>query len=107
VPDPKPVLLIRSTGYIATNEYLIASVRGHRLESVECAPDIETGRGRRRSWASFDANRGVVLPGRSSFHFDLDDDRRRLEELLSSLEDEGSAGLPCLRPDRWMGRIDR
>jgi capsular polysaccharide biosynthesis protein len=75
--DPKPVLLIRSTAYTASNEYLIASVRGHHLETVACRPDTGHEGGLRRAWAS----EPVRQPG---FHFDLDGDRSRLEQILRS-----------------------
>jgi capsular polysaccharide biosynthesis protein len=85
---PKRVVLIRSSSYIATNEYLIASVRGHRLETIECRADIARVHSAPRIRASSDADGDLVLPGRSSFHFDLDRDRRRLEELVPPLQDE-------------------
>jgi capsular polysaccharide biosynthesis protein len=79
-PEPKQVLLIRSTGYTATNEYLIASVRGHHLETIACRPDVDPPPERLRAWPADGINRSPIL--RSSFHFDLDGDRRRLEEIL-------------------------
>ena len=37
---PKHVILVGSESYSATNEYLIASVLGHRLDLVLCRPDV-------------------------------------------------------------------
>ena len=42
VMDPKRVILVGSTTYTARNEYLIASVLGHRIDSVACVPDDPT-----------------------------------------------------------------
>jgi capsular polysaccharide biosynthesis protein len=80
--DPKPVLLIRSTGYTATNEYMISAVRGHHLETIACRPDVDPRGRRHRAWPADRANQSPAL--RSPFHFDLDGDRRRLEQILRS-----------------------
>jgi capsular polysaccharide biosynthesis protein len=40
--DPKHVIMIGSTAYTARNEYLIASLLGHRIDSVTCVPDDPT-----------------------------------------------------------------
>ncbi len=40
--DPKRVIMISSTAYTARNEYLMASVLGHRIDSVTCVPDDPT-----------------------------------------------------------------
>ena len=37
---PKHVILVGSESYTATNEYLISSVIGHRLDLVLCRPDV-------------------------------------------------------------------
>ena len=37
--DSKRVIMISSTAYTARNEYLIASVLGHQIDSVTCVPD--------------------------------------------------------------------
>jgi capsular polysaccharide biosynthesis protein len=42
VDDPKRVIMIGSTAYTARNEYLIASLLGHRIDSVTCVPDDPT-----------------------------------------------------------------
>lgn len=78
--EPKPVLLIRSQGYTASNEYLIASVRGHRLETLTGHPDAERAGGSRRAWPTDWDNRD--LAARSAFHVDLEADREQLEEML-------------------------
>ena len=42
---PKHVILVGSESYTASNEYLISSVVGHRLDLVLCRPDVpRTGR---------------------------------------------------------------
>jgi capsular polysaccharide biosynthesis protein len=78
--EPKPVLLIRSTGYRASNEYLISSVRGHRLETLTGRPDAARAEGPRRAWPTDRENRD--LAARSAFHVDLEADREQLEEML-------------------------
>ncbi len=80
--DPKPVLLIRSSGYAATNEYMISSVRGHHLEVIECPPDRASG-GNPRAWLTDKQNQSPAI--RSPFHFDLDADGERLEQILRAL----------------------
>jgi capsular polysaccharide biosynthesis protein len=40
--QPKRVIMISSTAYTARNEYLFASVLGHRIDSVVCVPDDPT-----------------------------------------------------------------
>jgi len=37
--DPKRVITVGSTAYTARNEYLIASVLGHSMNSIACVPD--------------------------------------------------------------------
>ena len=37
---PKHVILVASESYTATNEYLISSVVGHRLDLALCRPDV-------------------------------------------------------------------
>ncbi len=37
---PKHVILVASESYTATNEYLLASILGHRLDLVLCRPDL-------------------------------------------------------------------
>ena len=79
-PDPKPVLLIRSTGYTASNEYMIAAVRGHHIETIACCPDLDS-QGRRRLASPADrVNQSPAI--RSAFHFDLGADKERLEQIL-------------------------
>ena len=88
--DPKPVLLIRSTGYNASNEYLIASVRGHRLETLTGLPDAARTRGSRHAWPTDRDNRDPAA--RAAFHVDLDAERGGLDELLRNLADEAQKG---------------
>ena len=77
--NPKRVVLIRSAGYTPSNEYLIASVRGHTLDVVSCRPDIPAPPGV-FSRASFE----------SAFHFDADTDGRVLARILDALDAEGT-----------------
>ena len=74
-PTPKRVVLIRGAGYTPSNEYLIASVRGHTLDVVSCTPDVPVPSGPfvRASFAS-------------AFHFDADTDGRALTRILDSLD---------------------
>ncbi len=44
---PKHVILVSSESYTASNEYLISSVVGHRLDLVLCRADITKDEGRR------------------------------------------------------------
>jgi capsular polysaccharide biosynthesis protein len=81
-PGPKPVLLVRSTGYTASNEYLIATVRGHHIETIACCPDRDSPGRRRRAAPADKANQSPAI--RSTFHFDLEGDGRRLEQILRS-----------------------
>ncbi|MFT4010308.1 MAG: glycosyltransferase 61 family protein, partial [Nocardioidaceae bacterium] len=39
VRDPKHVITIASERYIARNEYMMAAVRGHRMDTVLCVPE--------------------------------------------------------------------
>ena len=64
---PKHVVVVGSESYTATNEYLISSVVGHRLDLVRCRPDVPP-RGRGFDNASYqsdftydDAREGVFL----------------------------------------------
>jgi hypothetical protein len=64
---PKHVVLVGSESYTASNEYLISSVVGHRLDLVLCRPDVPK-RGPRFSNASYqsdftydDGREGVFL----------------------------------------------
>ena len=79
--EPKDVLLIRTTSYGARNEYLIASIRGHRLRVLWCEPDIPQPPG---GWsrAAFS----------SSFAVDLERDEAFLREQLSQMPDPPPAG---------------
>ena len=90
--DPKPVLLVRSTGYTASNEYLIASVRGHRLETLTGRPDVERPRGVSQAWPTDWDNRDPAA--RSAFHVDLDAEQGGLDELLRRLSEGVPEGVP-------------
>jgi capsular polysaccharide biosynthesis protein len=64
---PKHVVLVGSESYTASNEYLVSSVVGHRLDLVLCRPDVPK-QGRRFSNASYqsdytydDRREGVLL----------------------------------------------
>ena len=64
---PKHVILVGSESYTASNEYLISSVVGHRLDLVLCRPDVPKTKRRfdNRSYQSDftydDAREGVFL----------------------------------------------
>ncbi len=64
--DPKRVVLIGSTAYTARNEYLIAALLGHQIDSIACTPDDPTSY-------------------QSTFWFDHDREGRYLQEVLDSL----------------------
>ncbi len=70
---PRQVILIGSESYNATNEYLIASVLGHRLDLVLCRPD--TPRAGRFSPAAYHSN----------FTYDPDREGRFLQMVLADL----------------------
>jgi capsular polysaccharide biosynthesis protein len=71
---PKQVILIGSESYTASNEYLISSAVGHRLDLVICRPDVpKTGRGF--------SNRSY----QSDFTFDPDREGVFLREVLAGL----------------------
>ncbi len=88
--DPKPVLVIRSTGYTASNEYLIASVRGHRLETLTGRPDVERTRGVGQAWPTDWDNRDPA--SHAAFHVDLDAAHAGLEALRQLPSDEAQKG---------------
>jgi capsular polysaccharide biosynthesis protein len=71
---PKHVLLVASETYTASNEYLISSVLGHRLDLVLCRSD-RPRRGRGFDNASYQAD----------FTFDADREGVFLREVLASL----------------------
>jgi hypothetical protein len=52
---PKHVVLVGSESYTASNEYLVSSVVGHRLDLVLCRPDVPK-QGRRFSNASYQSD---------------------------------------------------
>jgi capsular polysaccharide biosynthesis protein len=65
---PKRVVLVSSESYTASNEYLISSVVGHRLDLVLCQPDVPREEGAGFSNASYqsdfsydDGREGVFL----------------------------------------------
>jgi capsular polysaccharide biosynthesis protein len=71
---PKHVIVVGSRSYTASNEYLISSVVGHRLDLVLCRPDVPKA-GRRFDNASY----------QSDFTFDAGQEGRFLAEVLSEL----------------------
>jgi capsular polysaccharide biosynthesis protein len=71
---PKHVILVGSESYTASNEYLISSVVGHRLDLVLCRPDVPQERPR-FSNASY----------QSDFTYDDDREGRFLREVLADL----------------------
>lgn len=64
--QPKRVITISSTAYTARNEYLIASLLGHQIDSVTCVPDQPDFY-------------------QSEFRFDFDREGQFLAEVLASL----------------------
>lgn len=75
---PKHVVLIGSESYTASNEYLISSVVGHRLDLVLCRPDVPKT-GRRFDNASY----------QSDFTFDHDREGVFLRAVLDEMSDHG------------------
>lgn len=73
---PKRTVLVRSLGYTAANEYMIASVRGHSIDAVRCRPDVAP---RRRY------SKEVFTSG---FSFDLDTHGREVAAILDRLDAE-------------------
>jgi capsular polysaccharide biosynthesis protein len=69
---PKHVVLVSAEGYVARNEYLIASVLGHRLDVAWCRPD----RGADDLYGPLARN--------SSFAFDFEREGRFLAEVLDA-----------------------
>jgi hypothetical protein len=75
---PKHVVLVGSESYTASNEYLISSVVGHRLDLVLCRPDVPKT-GRRFDNASY----------QSDFTFDHQREGVFLGSVLDELSDDG------------------
>ena len=74
---PKHVVLVGSESYTASNEYLISSVVGHRLDLVLCRPDVpRTGGFDNASY-------------QSDFTFDHDREGVFLRSVLDELSDDG------------------
>jgi capsular polysaccharide biosynthesis protein len=71
---PKHVILVGSESYTASNEYLISSVLGHRLDLVLCRPDVPKD-GPGFSNASY----------QSDFTYDADREGRFLRGVLADL----------------------
>ncbi|MET0694509.1 MAG: glycosyltransferase 61 family protein, partial [Propionibacteriaceae bacterium] len=71
---PKTFIMIGPESYTARNEYMFASVRGHRLRAVWSRPDIEHPEGR---W--------IAAAFGSSFVVDFEREGRYLLEVLRSL----------------------
>lgn len=72
--SPKHVIVVSSESYTAQNEYLIASVGGHRLDVAWCVAEIPMPEKR---WDSTAFN--------SAFTFDFDREGRFLEKVLADL----------------------
>ncbi|HET9422060.1 MAG TPA: glycosyltransferase 61 family protein [Nocardioides sp.] len=70
---PKHVILVGSESYTATNEYLIASVLGHRLDLVLCRPDVPQ------------EDRFKPAAFHSNFTYDPDREGRFLAQVLEDL----------------------
>lgn len=70
---PKHVILVGSESYTASNEYMIASVVGHRLDLVLCRPDVP--RVGRFTSASYHSN----------FRYDAEREGRFLHRVLAEL----------------------
>jgi capsular polysaccharide biosynthesis protein len=81
---PKHVVLVGSESYTASNEYLISSVVGHRLDLVLCRPDVPKT-GRRFDNASYQSD------------FTYDDDREGVF-LRSVLNEVSGPGEQAERP---------
>ncbi|THJ01423.1 glycosyltransferase family 61 protein, partial [Nocardioides sp.] len=60
VPDPKRVIMIGAETYRPRNEYLMAAVHGHRVDSVICRSE---GRGLQSSYRYDDEREGPFLRG--------------------------------------------
>lgn len=71
-PEPTHVIMLSSEAYWARNEYLMASVLGHRIDSITSVPDTP----------------GVF---QSSFTFDVDREGRYLADVLAGLDDPGTS----------------
>ncbi|GAB2771428.1 hypothetical protein GCM10027020_25670 [Nocardioides salsibiostraticola] len=88
---PKHVILIGSESYAATNEYMISSVVGHRLDLVHCRPDVPA------------KGKFSAAAYQSDFTFDHQREGRWLADVLSEIpsasSDEPGQSLP--------GRDDR
>lgn len=70
---PRHVILVGSESYTASNEYMISSVLGHRLDVVLCRPDVP--RGGRFTAASYHSN----------FTYDAQREGRFLQRVLADL----------------------
>jgi len=73
---PKQVVMISSESYTATNEYMISSVIGHKVDIVWCPSDLP------QPDAGFSKQ-----AFESDFTFDFDRDGDHLMKILGSLED--------------------
>jgi capsular polysaccharide biosynthesis protein len=72
--EPKHLVMLGSEAYTATNEYMIASVQGHRIDLITCRPDLEQPEDH-WSRAAFE----------SSYTFDPDREGPLLREVFASL----------------------
>ncbi len=71
--SPKHVILVSSDSYVATNEYMISSVVGHRLDVVMCRADIAPAEEFSNKWYH------------SAFTFDPDREGRFLAGVVAEL----------------------
>jgi capsular polysaccharide biosynthesis protein len=71
--QPKHVILVGSESYTGTNEYMISSVLGHRLDIVLCRPDIPR------------AGRFTPASYHSNFTYDPDREGKFLRAVLAGL----------------------
>jgi hypothetical protein len=71
---PQHVITVAPESYTASNEYLIASVLGHRLDRVLCRPDVPRG------------NRFSESAYHSDYTFDHDREGRYLRDVLDGLD---------------------
>ncbi|MET1059343.1 MAG: glycosyltransferase family 61 protein [Nocardioides sp.] len=81
-PEPTRMVMLTSEAYTASNEYMMASVLGHRIDLVTCRPDLEQPA---NGWSreAFEA----------SYTFDPEREGRFLAEVFASLDGPAAAGL--------------
>jgi capsular polysaccharide biosynthesis protein len=72
---PKKVIILSPTSFTSSNEYLIAAVRGHRIDQIWSAPDVEQPE---NGWSQ--------RAYESDFTFDFDNEGIVLERILTELD---------------------